>query len=372
MKNLCLVFNIPTYYNEPTYLLLEKEYNCKWYFGDWVTDIKKMDTSQFKECHILKVNHQKSKLFTQKGLITILRDKENNTFLMTGETRNLSFWWFLFVRNLFYRRKRIYLWTHGWYGKESKIEAIIKKWMFRSVTGIFTYGEYAKNLMAKEGISEAKIFPIHNALHYKEQKELRDRISKTDIYFNHFGSTNPILLFIGRLTKVKKLDMLLRTVASLNNSCRPCNLVLVGDGEEKEKLIKLASELQISDKVWFYGECYKEDTNAELIYNADICVAPGNVGLTAMHSLMFGTPVITHDNFAYQMPEFEAIKEECTGAFYHHGSQQSLDEVVLSWLQKHDDDRETIRKNCFKEIDDNWTPYFQIGVIKRNIKTGNK
>ena len=40
-----------------------------------------------------------------------------------------------------------------------------------------------------------------------------------------------------------------------------------------------------------------------------MCVSPGNVGLTAIHSLTYGTPVLTHDNFNFQMPEAEAIEE---------------------------------------------------------------
>lgn len=367
IDKLCLIFNVPTYYNEPTYLLIEKYYNCDWYFGDWKTDIKKMDTDQFKRCLFLKVNHQNSKLYTQSRMISILRNKEYQTFLMTGETRNLSFWWFLFVRNLFYRNKRIYLWTHGWYGKETRIEALIKKWMFRSVTGIFTYGDYAKKLLMKEGFPETKIFPIHNALHYEQQLALRNRMQASDFYQNHFGNSNPVLLFIGRLTKVKQLDMLVNAVANLKQQGKLYNLVFVGDGTERGKLETLVNDRGINDSVWFYGECYEENINAELVYNADLCVAPGNVGLTAMHSLMFGTPVITHDNFAYQMPEFEAIKNGLTGNFYHQGSQESLEEKISLWFEQYGRDRETIRNNCFMEIDKNWTPDFQLNVIKNNI-----
>lgn len=55
--------------------------------------------------------------------------------------------------------------------------------------------------------------------------------------------------------------------------------------------------------------------NAELIYNADLCVAPGNIGLTAMHAMMFGCPCISHNDFSWQMPEFEAIVPYKTGNF---------------------------------------------------------
>ena len=53
--------------------------------------------------------------------------------------------------------------------------------------------------------------------------------------------------------------------------------------------------------------CYNEEANAELLYNASVCVCPAEVGLTAIHSLLFGTPVVSNDNFDEQMPEFESI-----------------------------------------------------------------
>ena len=56
--------------------------------------------------------------------------------------------------------------------------------------------------------------------------------------------------------------------------------------------------LNLQDQIWFYGACYDESKLGELIFNADLCVSPGNVGLTAVHSMGYGTPVITHNNFA--------------------------------------------------------------------------
>ena len=44
-------------------------------------------------------------------------------------------------------------------------------------------------------------------------------------------------------------------------------------------------------------------------------VSPGNVGLTAIHSLSYGTPVLTHNNFNNQMPEVESIQPGFNGYF---------------------------------------------------------
>ncbi len=63
-------------------------------------------------------------------------------------------------------------------------------------------------------------------------------------------------------------------------------------------------------------------------YNASVCVSPGNIGLTAIHALSFGCPIITHNNFAEQMPEFESIKPSKTGYFYQQGDIADLKDKI--------------------------------------------
>lgn len=103
--------------------------------------------------------------------------------------------------------------------------------------------------------------------------------------------------------------------------------------------------------------------NAELIYNADLCVAPGNVGLTAMHTMVFGTPVISHNNFPWQMPEFEAIHPGETGDFFEMDNVDSLARTINQWFDS-GKSREEVRHACYHEIDTQWNPKFQIEVIK--------
>ena len=101
---------------------------------------------------------------------------------------------------------------------------------------------------------------------------------------------------------------------------------------------------------------------------ADLCVSPGNVGLTAMHSMVFGTPVITHNCFKYQMPEFEAIRLGETGDFFEYNDSHSLAATISHWFQIKQDKRDEVRVACYQEIDNEWTPEFQMDVIKKNLK----
>ena len=368
---LCCIFNIPSLYREKIYLDLDETYKCEWFFEKEINDINLFDINKLHSATILSHRKFLGRLYRMKGLTWKLwRRKDFDAYLMIGAPMCVSIWAICVIIRFLYPKKRIYFWTHGWYGKETPSEAIIKKLFLKLAHGIFVYGNYAKKLLVEKGFKEEKLFVIHNSLSYDEQLKLRKTMSHTEIYRDHFNNDNPVIIFIGRLTPVKQLDMLISAIKQLKDVGVSCNLVFVGDGSIRHKLEIQVANLNMSDNVWFYGACYDETVNAELIYNADICVSPGNVGLTAIHSLMFGTPVITHNNFAYQMPEFEAIQKDVTGDFFIYGNLSSLVETINNWFIVKKYKRDEIRVACFKEIDSQWNPLFQMKVIKSVLTNG--
>lgn len=248
------------------------------------------------------------------------------------------------------------------------MERMLKKLFFRLPNGgIFLYGNYAKKLMIQEGFDEGKLFVIHNSLAYERQLEIRQSLSVDSLYGTHFGNNNPNLFFVGRLTKVKHLDLILLAMQKLKQKGKLYNLTLIGGGEQMEALQTMSKKLELEENVWFYGPCYDEQQLGQLIYNADVCVSPGNVGLTAMHVMVFGTPVVTHNDFPWQMPEFEAINDGVTGTFFERDNVDSLAEAIDRWLISNADKREEVRKACFHEIDTQWTPQFQLKVLKKHL-----
>ena len=368
MSKLCLVYNDPSLYRESIYKMIDQKYDCDWYFGYSKSGIEEMDISLLKSVQRYKVLGNTSKAFWKIGIIGNLFKRKYKSYFMIFESRSISDWFFFWLASHFFKKKNFYIWTHGWYGKESGIDAKMKLWLYRNVTGTFVYGDRAKELLVKEGIPAEKIFSIHNSLDYDKQLKLRKTIVASDIYKNHFGNDNPVIVFIGRLTKVKQLDMLVDAVVNLKQKGEKYNLVFIGDGVERESLELRAESLGLRDSVWFYGACYDEKTNAELIYNTDLCVAPGNIGLTAMHVLMFGCPAISHNDFAWQMPEFEAIKVGETGDFFERNNVESLADTISKWFTEKKDKRDEVRQACYKEIDTNWNPYYQINTIKNHLK----
>lgn len=359
--------NVATHYRSEIYQLMDREYKCDFCFGDELRGIKKMDYSLLKgnvaELHNTVLPHDFS---YQRGMLDLLR-QDYDTYIICTETRLISSWIFLITRKLFYPKKRVFAWTHGMLGKEGKIKQWMYKFQMKLLTGAFIYNERSTRLMIERGVPVHKLRTIYNSLDYDAQLPIRKSLKASPLYQSHFGNSNKNIVFIGRLTKVKRFDLLIDAVSQLKQRGEMVNVTFIGDGAELKNMKRSVNELGLSGQVWFYGACYDEKTNAELIYNADLCVSPGNIGLTAMHVLMFGCPALTNDDFDHQMPEFEAIQDGKTGTFFKSGDSKSLADKISSWFMQHSTDRDTVRDACYYEIDSKWNPHVQMQIFNQML-----
>lgn len=361
----CIIYNGAAHYRSGIFKQIDQEFDCEWFIAQGYGNIKQLPLSFFINAHSLPIKGLAGGLYCQPGTTNLLLSKVYDLFFIFGEFPNLSTWWGLLMHNILNRKKKVYFWSHGILRVRKWPRRALDKLFFKLPYATFTYGDHAREVMIRRGLDGDRIFPIHNSLDYNEQIGLRNNFS--DIYRRHFGNGNPVLFFIGRLTKVKRLDMLVRSVDLLRKRGEVVNLVFIGDGPETSALKKQVETLGLTCTVWFYGPCYDESEKSVLIANADLCVAPGNIGLTAIDSLMYGTPAITMDNIDMQMPEFEALKEGITGSFFHESDVEDLAVKIHNWLNS-GVDRARIRQNCYNEIDSFWNPEYQISIIKDHLK----
>ena len=367
MENkICCILNYAPHYRQAIYRLMDNELECDFYFGSRLqTGIKKIDYSGLKNARELHSVWSFKKIYWMVNSISLIF-KPYKKYLITGQINCISNWIFLPLARL--AGKEVYLWNHGWYGKETSFQKLIKKIYYSQVKGFFLYGEYAKGLMIEQGFAKEKLHVVYNSLNYQQSLENRQNVCKTAIYSNYFGNERPVLLFIGRLQPVKKLDMILSVLKIQKQKGIIYNLVFIGEGSDKENLIGLSKEYDVEDQVWFYGACYDENLLASLIFNADLCVSPGNVGLTAIHALSYGTPVITHNYNAKQGPEFEAIVPGVTGDYFEHNNPISLQEEIVKWFEKHPHKDNILINACYQVIDEKYNPFYQIEVMKNILK----
>jgi glycosyltransferase involved in cell wall biosynthesis len=300
----------------------------------------------------------------QWGLIKHILAKKNETFIFLGDPHFLTTWVGVLLCRLL--GKESYFWAHAIIRKKS-LQDKVKKIFFKLPTGVLLYGSKAKENLIKLGFDEKKLHVIYNSLDYRKQLEVRSGIQDSDLMKMReklFKNDLPIIFFIGRLTPQKQLHILINLTKELHESGTPCNLLLIGEGSEKSSLEELAKTEQLSEFTNFYGSCHTEEEVGPLIACSNLCISPGEIGLTAMHSLVYGTPIVTHDSYIHQMPEYEAIKPGLNGDLYTYGDQDSLLEKTKKWLVP-DMSRKEIRNNCYKVIETFYNPEYQVEVLRK-------
>ena len=340
---------------------MDEKLNCHFYIGDRTTDQKVMNYGELGGFKKELKNTFFQKFYWQSGALSQIF-KPYQFYIMTGEPFNISIWAILVLNKLM--GKKIFLWSHGWYGDEGPFKSKIKKIFFKMSTGVLLYGNYAKNLMVERGFDQKKLHVIYNSLDYDRQKRIRCALQRTGIFYNHFKNEDPVVIFTGRLNKVKKLNLLIMAHDLLQREGVTLNVLILGDGEEKTYLEGLVKDYNLTCRYWFYGACYDEKKIAQFFYEAVVCVSPGNIGLTGIHSLTYGCPVITHNNFCEQMPEFEVIQEGITGSFFEQDNVDDLKTKIKQWVFT-TDPKDRTRQCCSAVIDKHYNPTHQIEILKQ-------
>lgn len=373
--------NIASHYTEPLMLkLLESElFDLKFSTGrnkNWdiaTIDFSKdsFDSLQEKLDDVNNVWIRKKYLVWQRGVLSrCMFGKKVDLIILLGEFVILSNWLASIVCRL--RGIPVAFRGHGLYGNESALKLFVRKTYYRLANMHMLYERRSKQLMVSQGFKENKIHVVFNSLDYdyhKSQRKKFKNIPKSEA-FNFFKNTEyQTLIFIGRLTKIKRLHYLIETVERINKNCETkVNLLIIGDGVEKNNLKKLADKKLEKGLFHFYGSCYDESIICKLLSKADLCVSPGNVGLTCIHSLSMGTPVCTHDNFNNQMPEVEAIEKGKTGVFFEEDNMEDMYLKIKTWLGNNPLKTNNIVNNCYKIIDDYYNPYFQERVYSQVVQ----
>lgn len=287
---------------------------------------------------------------------------EYDCFVFTGDASWLSTWIAAAAARL--RGRRVLFWTHGWIRHDRGVTKYVRLAFYGLAHGLLLYGERAARIGVDLGYDANKLHVIFNSLDYDAQQALAANISRSnteDLRRRLFGNPDtPVVIATARLTAVKRFDLLVEALAAVNRDSRAVNLLVVGDGPERSRLESLTARAGV--KTAFVGACYDEATLAAYFLAANVTVSPGNVGLTCMHSLGYGVPVITHDDPNEQMPEWEAIEVGVTGDVFRKDSVEDLAAKIERWTRTSLPSQAT-RERCHASIARRYHPRAQAAAI---------
>jgi glycosyltransferase involved in cell wall biosynthesis len=191
-----------------------------------------------------------------------------------------------------------------------------RKRFLRMFDGIIAYSQRGAAEYKAMGVPEGRVFIAKNAVTHRPSKPPVVRPVITGKPLN--------VLFVGRLQRRKRLDMLLHACASLPEDIQP-DLTIIGDGPALGEFHSLAGS--IYPKTQFLGARHGEALQAEF-FSADIFVLPGTGGLAVQQAMAHGLPVIVAEGDGTQ----EDLVRPTNGWLLPANDQQALIDTLLQAL----------------------------------------
>uniref|UniRef100_A0A7V5XGC4 Glycosyltransferase n=1 Tax=Thermodesulfobacterium geofontis TaxID=1295609 RepID=A0A7V5XGC4_9BACT len=127
-----------------------------------------------------------------------------------------------------------------------KLNKFLVKLFYPKADLLIAVSEGVKKSLISLGMEEEKIRVIYNPYPIENIEEL----AKEDLKEFKSVFESPVVITVGRLTKPKGQWYLLRVFRQLKETHRDLKLVILGEGELKDYLVKLSEELGLKTFVW--------------------------------------------------------------------------------------------------------------------------
>ena len=272
MKKLLILQNLILPYRKPIYNGLARDYDVT-VLHSGISTVDSEDA--YKE--ILIPARRIGLFFVQNGVFREISSGNYDVVIAMFDLR-----WPAYILPMFKSRQRYGRWIFwGHRYSRSSVVNYARDWLMKKADAILLYGHEEIDRMTRRGIQSYKIFVADNTIHIPNHHN----------YSKHIKSC---FLFVGRLMKRKKIELLITTFGNIRDRI-PANvkLEIVGDGDSKDFLNKIVEGEGLKDRVIFHSRVDQHDLLAKLFARAYAYVSPGHIGLGILHSFAYGVPVVT-------------------------------------------------------------------------------
>lgn len=215
-------------------------------------------------------------------------------------------------------------WQHERGGLPGLGRAALLRLLFRLATGALSTGTYNREFYIRHGMCPDR---IHAGV----------CPANLDLYRRDRGTTPPagrevVIGFAGKLVETKGVDELLSALALIDPAA-PWRGVIIGDGPERVKLERLASELGLNHRVEFRGFANQSEM-PERLGSCDVVVVPSVLDhrvLIATEAMAAGAVVVVSTATAV-WGRGDLVEDGITGLVYQSGDPSHLAEALSSLL----------------------------------------
>jgi len=120
---------------------------------------------------------------------------------------------------------------------------------------VIANSEYTKNEFIKLGVKQEKIIKIGTPPNYV--KHTSDKNFLKEFRRKFTDDSSKIILFVGHLIELKGVEYAIRSLPYLQN--KKTHLIIAGDGILRNELEKLAKDLELENRITFFGMANLEE-----------------------------------------------------------------------------------------------------------------
>lgn len=186
-------------------------------------------TTTLKSVFRNKNINYKGRIIYQTKAVLVACSSKYDAILLWGTANILSNWVAAFCAKL--TGKRLILWGHGLYGNESRMVHYFRLAFYRLAELHFLYSYHGQQLLnlALSGNNTSVIFNSLNVEKIRKYVESFRNVAK--------GSEWD-LIFVGRITKIKNIELLLDACKILKSRGHELRVLVVGDGVHRDVLVQ--------------------------------------------------------------------------------------------------------------------------------------
>lgn len=222
------------------------------------------------------------------------------------------------------------LWGHGYSKNDHPARRAVRERALGLCDAVVLYSAGVAQAVRGRVPFPERVFVAPNALDHRKIDAARESWLSDPSRLARFRAERglegrPVVLFVSRLERDNRVEMLLEAVASVRARFPGVVLAVVGDGDERAALEARAAALGLGDSARFLGAMYAEEDLAPWYLSARCFAYPRNIGLSLLHAMAYGVPVITGGNPTSHGPEFDALKDGENGLVF-----KDLDTAALA------------------------------------------
>lgn len=156
------------------------------------------------------------------------------------------------------------------------------------------------------------------------------------------------LVFVGRVTLEKEIDVIVRALARLDPAL-DAHLTVIGDGDQRKNLERLAAELRISDRVHFTGRVSDEELRAHLTRASAFVIASiaELQSIATMEAMASGLPIVAANAMA--LPHL--VKNGKNGYLFQPGNDRECADRITKVLLASPEKREKLQRASLKAVE---------------------